>query len=312
MTRVRGVQMIDRQAELETARWAPGKMSWPAVRRRLTPVVRHALLIAVGALFVLPFYWMVISSLKETTAVFTRPIVWFPLDPLWDNYPTAATYPRFPFLRFTWNSTYYAGLVMMGAVVSCAAVGYGFARLRFPGRTILFGITLATMMVPTMVTFIPTYVLFKTIGDIVGRPLIGTYVPLIAPAFFGNAFFIFMVRQFFKQLPWELTEAAKVDGASEFRIFWQIMLPLVRPSLMVVAVFTFLWTWHEFFGPLVYLSDNSKFPLSLGLFAFKARRTSDWGPMMAASVMATAPLIVVFFFTQRYFLQGVSLTGIKG
>jgi multiple sugar transport system permease protein len=275
-------------------------------RKQLAAGLRHLLLIAVSLAFIFPFYWMVITALKENSRVFTYPIEWWP-DPIrWQNFPEAMTYSGFPFLRFLRNSFFYAASVTIGTVISCAAVGYGFARLRFPGREALFLLTLATLMIPGIVTFIPTFILFKNLG------MLGTYAPLIVPAFFGNAFFIFMMRQFFQGLPVELVDAARVDGASEFRIFWQIMLPLVRPALLVMAVFTFLWTWHEFFGPLVYLSDQNQYPLSLGLFAFRAQRTTEWSLMMAASTLATLPLIVVFFFAQRYFLDGIRLTGIKG
>ena len=275
-------------------------------RHGLGVVIRHGLLIAVSILFVTPFYWMLITSLKNPATVFTTPIQWWPSPIVWENYVKAANYPSFPFLRFMWNSFYYAGMVTLGTVLSCAAVGYGFARLRFPGRDVLFTITVATLMIPGIITFIPTFVIFKNLG------WIGGYAPLIVPSFFGSAFFIFMMRQFFLGLPKELDDAARVDGASEFRIFWQIMLPLVRPALLVMAVFTFLWTWHEFFGPLVYLQDSAKYPLSLGLFTFRARRTTDWHLMMAGATMATAPLVIIFFVAQRYFLEGIKLTGIKG
>jgi len=215
-------------------------------------------------------------------------------------------YPGFPFLRFLWNSVFYAGAVSLGMVISCAAVGYGFARLRFPGRDLLFAITLATMMIPGIVLFIPTFVLFKHLG------LLGTYVPLILPAFLGNAFFIFLLRQFFIGLPRELADAARLDGAGEWRIFWQIMVPLVRPALMVAAVLSFVWTWHEFFAPLVYLSDRSQYPLSLGLFVFRAQHTAEWSLLMAAAALATLPLIGLFFSARRSFLEGIDLTGIRG
>lgn len=269
-------------------------------------VLRHVLLIFVSILFVFPFYWMVITSLKANTRVFTYPIEWWPNPIHWENYPNAITYKNFPFFLYLRNSTFFALSVTLGTVISCAAVGYGFARLRFPGRNFLFILTLATLMIPGIVTFIPTFILFKNLG------VMGTYAPLIIPAFFGNAFFIFMMRQFFQGLPVELVDAARVDGASELRIFWQIMLPLVRPALLVMAVFTFLWTWHDFFGPLVYLSDQKQYPLSLGLFAFRAQRTTEWSLMMAASTLVTLPLIVIFFFAQRYFLEGIRMTGIKG
>lgn len=272
----------------------------------LIPVIRHILLLTVSALLILPFFWMIASALKSDAQIFAQPVIWWPFPGQWDNFSTAATYPGFPYLLMLWNSIFYAGTVMIGTVFSCALVGYGFARLRFPGRSILFGITLATQMLPAIILFIPTYILFKYLG------LIGSYAPLILPNFFGNAFFIFLMRQFFMGIPWELSESAKIDGASELRIFWQIMLPLVRPALVVVAVFTLLWTWQDFFGPLVYLSDSSQYPLTLGLFSFQTQRTTAWALLMAGSVLVTLPLIIVFAFTQRYFVQGISMTGIKG
>jgi multiple sugar transport system permease protein len=275
-------------------------------QKPLGAVIRHAVLILVSILFIFPFYWMVITALKDNSRVFTYPIEWWPDPVRWDNFSTAINYAGFPFFLYLRNSLFYSVSVALGTIISCAAVGYGFARLRFPGREMLFVFTIATLMIPGIVTFIPTFILFKNLG------MLGTYAPLILPAFFGNAFFIFMMRQFFQGMPAELTDAARVDGAGEFRIFWQIMLPLVRPALLVMAVFTFLWTWHEFFGPLVYLSDQSQYPLSLGLFAFRAQRITEWSLMMAASTLATLPLVVVFFFAQRYFLEGIRLTGIKG
>ncbi len=275
-------------------------------RRRLLSIGRHILLLSVAAVFMLPFYWMVASALKDNNQIFAYPIKWWPDPVRWENFPTAINYPRFPYLRMLWNSVYYSGAVTVGTVLSCAAVGYGFARLRFPGRDVLFVLTIATLMIPPIVTFIPTYVLFKQFG------LLGTYAPLILPNCLGNAFYIFMLRQFFMGLPWELSDAARVDGAGEFRIFWQIMLPLVRPALMVVAVFTILYTWHDFFGPLIYLSDESQYPLSLGLFAFRAQRTTEWALLMTGATLVTLPLIIVFLFTQRYFLEGITMTGIKG
>lgn len=277
------------------------------VRRAwLASLARHALLIGVAAIMLLPFYWMLNSALKSNSDIFTRPLEWWPDPVQWQNFGDTIGSRYFTFPRYLANSVIYAGGVTIGTVLSCAAVGYGFARLRFPGRDILFGITLATLMVPPIVTFIPTYVLFSKLG------LIGSYTPLILPAFFGNAFYIFLMRQFFLSIPWDLSDAARIDGAGEFRIFWEIMLPLVRPALMVVAVFTLLYTWHDFFGPLIYLQDQSQFPLSLGLYAFKSQRTADWANIMMGSFLTTLPLIIVFLFTQRYFLRGVATTGLKG
>lgn len=276
------------------------------LRRRLAPFAKHALLITASLIFLLPFYWMLVSALKTNSQIFARPMQWWPDPVQWSNLPDTINYPAFPYFRLLWNSIYYSGAVTIGTVLSCTAVGYGFARLRFPGRNLLFAITLGTLMIPPIVTFIPTYVLFAKAG------LTGTYAPLILPYFLGNAFYIFMMRQFFMGVPWELSDAARLDGAGEFRIFWQIMLPLVKPAVMVVAVFSILYTWHDFFGPLIYLQDRNTFPLSLGLFAFKAQRTSEWGLIMMGSILTTLPLIIIFLFTQRYFLQGVRMTGIKG
>ena len=275
-------------------------------RRWLTSAARHAVLILVTIAFMLPFYWMVISALKSKADVFSVPVQWIPNPIHWENFVEAINYPGFPFFLFLWNSIFYAGTVTIGTVLSCALVGYGFARLRFPGRDFLFIVTVATLMIPTIVTFIPTFILFKSVG------LLGSYAPLILPSFFGSGFFIFMMRQFFLSLPGELADAARVDGAGEFRIFWQIMLPLVRPALIVMAVFTFLWTWHEFFQPLIYLSDSNQYPLSLGLFAFRTRRLTEWNLMMAGATLTTLPLVVMFFVAQRYFLEGIKMTGIKG
>lgn len=276
------------------------------VRRLLAPAVKHGLLMGASLVFLLPFYWMVMSALKTNTQIFARPMQWWPDTVHWSNLPTTLTYSQFPYFRLLWNSIYYSGAVAIGTVLSCTAVGYGFARLRFPGRDVLFALTLGTMMIPPIVTFIPTYVLFSKVG------LTGTYAPLIIPYFLGNGFFIFMMRQFFMGLPWDLSDAARMDGAGEFRIFWEIMLPLVKPALMVVLVFSLLYTWHDFFGPLIYLQDRETFPLSLGLYAFRGQRASEWGLIMMGSLLTTLPMIIVFLFTQRYFLQGVKLSGIKG
>ncbi len=261
-------------------------------RRVVGSVLKHGTLIMVAVAFLLPFYWIVISAFKDNQQIFARPVTWWP-DPIrWENFSNALNYPGFPYLRLLWNTIYYSGAVTIGTVLSSAAVGYGFAKLNFPGRNVLFGVTIATLMIPAIVTFIPTYLLFAKVG------LTGSYAPLIIPAFLGN--------------PRDLSDAARIDGAGEFRLFWEIMLPLVRPALIVVAVFSLLYTWQDFFGPLIYLQDRDSFPLSLGLYAFRAQRTAEWALTMMGSLLTTLPLIVVFLFTQRYFLQGVTMTGIKG
>ncbi len=278
----------------------------PPLRKLAGAVLRHVILISVTIVFIIPIYWMVISAFKPNALVFSIPVKWFP-DPFrWQNFVEAFNYPGYPFLKFLWNSTYYSGLVTVGTVLSCSLAGYAFARLRFPGRGLLFSLTVASLMIPSIVTFIPVYLIFKNLG------WLGSYKPLIVPAFFGNAFFIFMMRQFFMTMPEELADAARIDGANEFVIFWQIMLPLVRPALIVMAVFTFQWTWCDFFGPLIYLSNPNQYPLSLGLYAFVSKRTTEWGLMMAGATMATLPMVILFFIAQRYFLEGIKMTGLKG
>jgi multiple sugar transport system permease protein len=296
-------------ANIPADRSVPGGEPAAIVPRRqplLGSLARHALLIVVSVVFLFPFYWMVTAALKDKTQLFAVPPQWIPNPVHWDTFLTAINYPGFPYFRLLWNSIFYSGMVTIGTVISCAAVGYGFARLKFPGRDLLFAITLATLMVPPIVTYIPTYILFAKLE------LTGSYAPLILPKFLGDAFFIFMIRQFFLGVPWELSDAARIDGAGEFRIFWEIMLPLVRPALIVVAVFSILYTWHDFFGPLIYLQDREMYPLTLGLFAFQGQRTLEWPLIMAGATLTTLPMVIVFMFTQRYFIRGIATTGLKG
>jgi multiple sugar transport system permease protein len=301
------IEAVDRPAGRGIA--VPGDTREVVAPRRLPilgTLARHALLLAVSIIFLFPFYWMVTAALKDKTQLFAVPPEWIPSALHWDNFLTAINYPGFPYFRLLGNSVFYSGMVTIGTVISCAAVGYGFARLKFPGRDLLFAITLATLMVPPIVTYIPTYILFAKLE------LTGTYAPLIIPKFLGDAFFIFMIRQFFLGVPWELSDAARIDGAGEFRIFWEIMLPLVRPALVVVAVFSLLYTWHDFFGPLIYLQDRNQYPLTLGLFAFQGQRSLEWPLIMAGATLTTLPMVIVFMFTQRYFIRGIATTGLKG
>ena len=276
------------------------------VQRMLGRSMTLLVLVMVAALFFIPFLWLVITSLKPLNQVFTDPIIWIPNPVMWENYREALTSPSFPFALLLRNTLFYAILSTAGIVFSSAMVAYGFARLEFWGRDTLFGITLATLMLPAVVTLIPTYVLFRLLG------WVGTYAPLIVPAFMGSAFNIFLLRQFMLTIPYELSDAAKVDGASEFVIFLRVVLPLVRPALMVVAVFHFLYAWNDFQGPLIYLNDNNSYPLVLGLYAFQTRMGVEWHLMMAAAMSVTFPLILLFFMAQRYFIEGITLSGLKG
>lgn len=276
------------------------------VRSWVASGLNHLLLIAVAMLFLLPFLWLVITSLKPLDQVFTDPIRWFPDPVRWQNYPEALTSPAFPFRQLLQNTLFYAVLSTIGITFSSAVVAYGFARLDFWGRNVLFGITLATMMIPTIVTLIPRYILFRYYG------WVGTYAPLIVPHFLGNAFNIFLLRQFMRTIPWDLTDAGRVDGANEFTILLRIILPLVKPALLVVAVFHFLYAWNDFLEPLIYLDESSEYPLVLGLYAFQTRFGIQWHLLMAASLTVTFPLILLFFVAQRYFIEGITLSGLKG
>jgi len=272
----------------------------------ISSLLTHLLLSAVAALFVIPFLWLIVTSLKPLDQVFTDPPRWIPEPVLWHNYMEALTSPAFPFLRLLRNTLFYTVLSTFGIVISSGVVAYAFARMRFWGRDVLFSITLATMMLPGIVLLIPTYILFQTFG------WVGSYAPLIVPTYFGNAFNIFLLRQFMMTIPWDLTDSAHVDGANQFVILWRIIFPLVKPALMVVAVFHFMYAWNDFLGPLIYLDDANAYPLVLGLYAFQTRFTIEWNLMMAAALSVTFPLIVLFFVAQRYFIEGITLTGMKG
>lgn len=293
-------QPLTQRRGVATVRAQPIRM-----RKLLLSALTHALLIGIAALFVVPFLWLVITSLKPMEQVFTQPLTWIPNPILWRNYRDALGSPAFPFLLLLRNTIFYAGVSTVGVTFSSALVAYAFARMDFWGRNVLFGITLATMMIPGIVTLIPTYILFRKFG------WVGSYAPLIVPNFFGSAFNIFLLRQFMLTIPWDLSDAAHVDGAREFTILWRIMLPLVKPALLVVAVFHFMYAWNDFMGPLIYLDKARQYPLVLGLYAFQTRFGVQWNLMMAASLAVTFPLIVLFFVAQRYFIGGITLTGLK-
>ncbi len=275
-------------------------------RKMGSSVLNHSMLLLISLLFVIPFVWLVLTSLKPEAQVFTDPLQWIPQPFQWSNYRDALTHPSFPFFRLLSNTLFYAGTSTIGIVYSSALVAYGFSRIKFWGRDILFLITISTMLLPAAVMLIPRYVLFFNLG------WVGSYAPLIVPHFLGNAFNIFLLRQFMLSVPWELSDAARIDGANEFVIFQKIVLPLVRPALIVVAIFHFMFTWNDFFEPLIYLNDPEQYTLVLGLYAFQTNRARIvWSLMMAAAVTVTIPLIGLFFAAQRYFVEGISLTGSK-
>jgi len=266
-------------------------------------VIPHLLLGLVGLLFLFPFAWLALTSIKTEYEIFKVPIVWWPTEFQWSNYSLAVT--TIPFLRYTLNTLLICVLAIAGQLISSPLVAYGLSRIHFKGRDFIFLVMMATMILPYQVTMIPLYVLFNNLG------MLDSYWPLVLPAFFGSAFYIFLLRQFFMNIPYELTESAKMDGASEFRIYWQMILPLAKPAVFTVALFQFLGSWGDFLGPLLYLNSEEKWTLSIGLRSFIGEYDVSWGLLMAASTIFTVPIIVMYFFVQKTFIQGISMTGFK-
>lgn len=272
--------------------------------RGVQKLFAYCLLVPLGIVFLLPYFWMTSTALKGDRQVFTWPLVWIPDPIVWSNFPDAIAF--FPFWQYLRNTLEICTLSIIGVLLSCTMVAYSFACIPWRGRNILFLLTLGTMMLPYQVTMVPIFIVFSKIG------WVDTYYPLIVPSYFGAAFFIFLLRQFFMSVPKDLFDAAKIDGASYFRTYVQIVLPLAKPAMFTVALFQFLNSWRNFQGPLIYLSDSKKYTISLGLQYFKLEHDTKWQLLMAASIMLTAPIVVLFFFTQRTFVQGIAMTGIKG
>ncbi len=269
-------------------------------------IVVYALLFFFGALFLLPFLWMVTSSLRGQGAGISFPPQFLPTEFNVQNYPRV--FEMIPFARFALNSLIVTTLAVTGELLSASLVAFGFARLRFPGRNALFLVLLTTMMIPYPVTMIPSFILWVR-----GLGMANTFGPLVLPPFFGPAFSIFLLRQFFMTINQELDEAAKVDGASEFRIYWQIILPLAKPALATIAIFSFIANWNDFLTPLIYLSDSNLYTLALGInFLRSFRGGGELSLQMAAAVMFIAPCLIIYFFSQRYVVQGIVTTGLKG
>ena len=262
----------------------------------------------IGVLIILfPIAWMFSTSLKTRAEVSKFPPVWIPTDPQWNNYSTALFSTQNPFSRYFQNTMFYALSVMVAETISCAFIAYGFARLKAPGKDFLFVLVLGTMMLPSQVTLIPTYVLFAKLG------WLNSYKPMIVPAFFGSSYLIFMLRQFYRGMPKDYEEAAIIDGANYWGIWWRIMLPLSKPALGAVAILSFMFHYNDFLRPLLYINDNLKYPLSLGLQQFRAPfGGTAWELLMAASLVTVLPPVIVFFAAQRFFIQGIVVSGVKG
>jgi ABC-type glycerol-3-phosphate transport system permease component len=269
------------------------------------------LLLAVGSIaMLLPLYWMLITSVKQEWEAYQIPPQWLPSQFLWSNY-TRAFFDYFSFPLYGRNTLIITVGVMVGRLLSASLVAYGFARLRFIGRDILFLVVLGTMMIPGQVTIIPLYILYNNLH------WLNTYFPLIVPAWFGGgAFYIFLLRQFMMTISPELDDAARIDGCGWFGIYWRIVMPLIKPALGAVAIFSFLGTWNDFWGPLIFLRKTSMYTLAVGLHFMSTAASSSIRPtttiVMAGSTMIMLPPLLLFFFAQRYFIQGVVVSGVKG
>ena len=276
-----------------------------SVRRRITLAFVYLALVAGAVVILAPFVWMLSTALKVPGTEFIYPPQLFTRPLRWNNFSEG--WRALPFTRWFLNTSTITLLSVTGAMVSSSLVAYGFARLEFPGRTILFVILLSTMMLPFHVRLIPMFITFRYLG------WIDTYLPLVVPFFFGGVpFFIFLVRQFFLTIPLEMEDAAAIDGAGVFTTFLRIILPLSRPVLGVVGVFAFIRVWNDFLEPLIYIHSMDKMTLSLGLRFFQAQDFTDWTRLMAVSIVVLVPSLVLFFVAQKYYIHGVVTTGIKG
>jgi len=270
----------------------------------------YATLVLGSLAFLLPFYFIVNGSLKTNSEVEAGNFTSLPKnlsDVQWSNYPDALAADRMNFWPALANTVVITTLCMAGQIISCSLVGFGFARFRFRGRSILFMVMLSTMMLPAQITMIPVFILFRSLG------MIDSFWPLVIPAWLASPFFVFMFRQFFAQIPEELVEAARMDGASHWRVYWQLMLPLSGPVIAIVAIYTFLNAWNDFMGPLIYLNSTENRTLALALNGFKGQfGAMEAHHLMAASVVCMLPCVVLFFAAQRYFVESVTMTGLKG
>jgi multiple sugar transport system permease protein len=284
-----------------------------AVTRRVLAVAKelgwYLTMLAVCAFILLPVGWMLTAALKPDLApIYTVTPQWFPTHSWhWNNFYRAIVNPTFPFLRYTINTLFVVFANILGILISCSLVAYPFARMRFRGREFLFYVLIVTMLVPWQALVVPQFFFFYHLG------WYGTYLPLIIPSFGGNAFFIFLIRQYMRSIPKELDEAARVDGLSYFQIYWRILLPLCVPVLTVCAVFTFIWNWNNLLGPLLYLSNNSQFTIAIGLASmFQNTANAKINLLMAANLLSMIPPAIVFLVIQKRLIGGIATLGLKG
>ncbi|AEE96349.1 carbohydrate ABC transporter permease [Mahella australiensis] len=271
--------------------------------RIISQIILHTILILGSAAMIIPFLWMISTSLKDFGQVFIIPPKWIPDPIMWSNYPNA--WNALPFGNAYLNSIKIAVIVVAVQLLTASMAAYAFSKLKFKGRDVLFTIFLATMMIPGQVTMIPTFILMKYLG------WIDTHLPLIVPGALFSAFGVFLLRQFMMSLPKELDEAAIMDGANHWTIYWRISLPLIVPAMTALGIFTFMGTWNNFMGPLIYLNTPEKFTVPMLLNQFKGQYITDWTLMMAASAIAIVPVLIIYLIGQRYIIEGIALTGMK-
>ncbi|MCD6384255.1 carbohydrate ABC transporter permease [Candidatus Sumerlaeota bacterium] len=272
--------------------------------KRWGTYLTYVVIVLLSAVFIAPLLWILSTSVKPDKQIFSMPPVLIPHPITFNHYIRAFT--ELPFFLYLRNTLIIVIFSTLGVTISSSLVAFSISRLRWPDRTLVFFILLATIMLPPQVTMIPIFILFRQLG------WIDTLLPLIVPFFFGNAFFIFLLRQFFLTLPGELIESARIDGAGNFRIFLQIFVPLSKPAILTVILFSSMWAWNDFMGPLIYLSSEKMKTLALGLASLQSQYGTEWGMLMAAASVMTVPIIILFFFAQRYFIEGIALTGLKG
>jgi multiple sugar transport system permease protein len=277
-------------------------------QHRLGQVLTYLLLALGGAIILVPLYWMIATSLKSETSLFLLPPQVIPDPIVWRNYIDVWTIQ--PFTGYFVNTIFITALAMSGEIMSCALVAYGFARFRFPGRDALFILLLSTMMLPNIITMIPSFLIWRSLGRI------DTFSPLTVGALFAwGPSYIFLLRQFFLTIPREIEEAAIIDGANVIDVFWKVMLPLVKPALLAIAVLSFNGNWNNFMGPLIYLNTPGKYPVILGLYAFAgslSKEAPKWHYMMAMTVIMSLPILLLYFRAQKYFIEGLTVGGVKG
>lgn len=275
--------------------------------RRLGHIFTYTVLTILAMIVLFPLFWMVSTSLKTLDEISVFPPIFIPPNPAWENYPDALTFQ--PFFMFARNTIVITGLYICGNLLSSSLVAYGFARLRFPGRRVLFTVMLSTLMMPLIIRLVPLFLIFRSFG------WVNTPLPMVVPAFFGEAFFIFLMYQFYRNIPQDLLDAARIDGASELRIWWRVMLPLSKPALITVIIFSFQYSWNDFLAPLIFLTRTESWTLSLGLVAFTAgagESVAYWHWLMAAATTMVLPMVIIFLFAQRHFIGSAISSGVKG